>query len=130
MTYAPDPTPGQRGAIVAEFARSPEASGLTGLDPAEVTRLAGLLVEFAARIDPADLLRVSPGRIEAFLFDWLPAALRSGEAALRSGESGLVAAVVRAWAAWAARQGGTPLLTRDALARAVEEILAEYRSLR
>jgi hypothetical protein len=37
-----------------------------------------------------------------------------------------VAAVVRAWSVWAARQGGTPLLTRDALARAVDELLEAY----
>ncbi len=87
-----------------------------------VERVARLLVEFAARIDPTDLLRVSPGRVEAFLFDWLPAATRGSKP-----EPAEVVAVVRAWSAWAARQGGTPLLTRDALARSVEEILEEYQ---
>lgn len=137
---APAGAPGQREAIIAEFCRSQEASALSSVELLTVVRLAGLLVEFASLIDPADLLRVSPGRIEAFLFDWLPAALRSEPAGPESLTSASVAAaravdsvapadvaaVVRVWTAWAARQGGTPLLTRDALARAVEEILGEY----
>ena len=129
----------QREAIIAEFSRSPEAASLATIPPARVAGLAGLLLEFAARIDPDDLLRVSPGRVEAFL-DWLPAALRTksestapepaGSPAVGVADSVVpaeVAAVVRAWTAWAARQAGTALLTRDALARAVEEILADYR---
>jgi hypothetical protein len=126
LVNGPEPSPVQREAIVAEFCRSPEASALSNVDPVSVASLAGLLVEFAARIDPADLLRVSPGRIEAFLFDWLPTALRSESSPVASPA---VATIVRAWSAWASRQGGTPLLTRDALARVVEEILAEYGHL-
>lgn len=122
LINGPEPSPGQREAIIAEFVRSPEAAALSAVDPVRVSHLAGLLVEFAARIDPSDLLRVSPGRVEAFLFDWLPAALRSTVGVAPSD----VAAVVRAWSAWASRQGGTPLLTRDALARAVEQILGDY----
>lgn len=120
LINGPELSPGQRDAVVAEFCASPEALALSDVDYALRARLAGLLVEFAARIDPGDLLRVSPGRIEVFLFDWLPVALRPEPPAA------VVAAVVRAWSAWAARQGGTPLLTRDLLARAVDEILAEY----
>jgi hypothetical protein len=139
-----------REAIVAEFCRSAEAGSLSTVAPTTVAWLAGLLLEFAARIDPADLLRVSPGRVEAFL-DWLPAARRARaegaepardgaaetppEGAVASGASEVVpaevapadvAAVVRAWTAWAARQAGTPLLTRDLLANAVDEILDDY----
>src|SRR5690606_25550936 len=117
----------RREAIIAEFCRSPEAGSLSAIPPARVAGLAGLLLEFAARIDPADLLRVSPGRVGAFL-DWLPAALREwpdvestaattpagslgtpSEPALSAVAPSEVAAVVRAWAAWAARQAGTPL---------------------
>jgi hypothetical protein len=134
-----------RAAIIAEFRRSPEAGSLATVPPARVAWLAGLLLEFAARIDPTDLLRVSPGRVEAFL-EWLPANARTtpvdaqpaAPAPAGSGESPAsaapdssvapaeVAAVVRAWTAWAARQAGTPLLTRDLLVRAVDEILDDY----
>jgi hypothetical protein len=135
-----------REAIIAEFGRSPEAASLSAVPAATVAHVASLLLEFAARIDPADLLRVSPGRVEAFL-EWLPAALRGkpdgaeptastqADSSVRSSEVtavGLevgprdVAAVVRAWTAWAARQAGTPLLTRDLLAQAVDEILDDY----
>jgi hypothetical protein len=62
--------------------------------------------------------------VEAFLQDWLPAAVRSLDDA--PPPPAHIAEVVRAWAAWAARQGGTPLLTRDALARAVDELLSAY----
>ena len=119
---------------------------MSAVPAATVAHVASLLLEFAARIDPADLLRVSPGRVEAFL-EWLPAALRGkpdgaeptastqADSSVRSSEVtavGLevgprdVAAVVRAWTAWAARQAGTPLLTRDLLAQAVDEILDDY----
>jgi hypothetical protein len=126
VSSTPDVSPDRREAIIAEFARSPEAAELSSVDSFATTHLIGQLLEFAARIDPGDLLRVSPGRVEAFLFDWLPAALRPVAAQPLPSD---VAAVVRAWSAWASRQGGTPLLTRDALSRAVEEILGEYLAL-
>lgn len=122
LVNGPEPSPGQREAIIAEFVRSPEAAALAAIDPTRVAHLTGLLIEFAARIDPADLLRISPGRVETFLGDWLPAVLPPTAGVTPSD----VAAVVRAWSAWASRQGGTPLLTRDALARAVEQILGDY----
>jgi hypothetical protein len=127
VSSTPDVSSDRREAIIAEFARSPEAADLSSVDSFATTHLIGQLLEFAARIDPGDLLRVSPGRVEAFLFDWLPAALRP--AAAPPLPSPDVAAVVRAWSAWASRQGGTPLLTRDALSRAVEEILGEFVAL-
>jgi hypothetical protein len=126
LSIGPEATPGQREAVVAEFCVGAEASSLAV--PAAVAEwVARVLVDFAAQIEPSDLLRVSPGRIEAFLFDWLPVAQRSTNGAAAPDQ---VAAVVSAWSAWAARQGGTPLLTRDALARAVDEILDAYLSSR
>ena len=126
LTNDPASAPRPREAIAAEFLHTVELSAtLSSVPLASVAQVTGMLLDFAVRIDPRDLLRISPGRVEAFLLDWLPAASRA------SAESGPVppeevAAVVRAWANWAARQGGTPLLTRDALARAVDELLAAY----
>jgi hypothetical protein len=126
LSIGPEATPGQREAVVAEFCAGQEASSL-GVPALAVEQVARLLVDFASQIEPSDLLRVSPGRIEAFLFDWLPAAVR-GSANPAAPDQ--VVAVVSAWSAWAARQGGTPLLTRDALARAVDEILDAYLTSR
>lgn len=106
----------RRAAVVAEFRRSTEAQHLRQPD-----RVAQLLVEFAARLDPADLLRVSPGRLEAFLED--PATATSGIAMAE------IAEVVRAWSSWASRQAGMPMLTREALAHAVDALLDEYLHL-
>jgi hypothetical protein len=122
LSNGPDTSPRQREAIVAEFCHTVELSALASVAPASVERVAEMLVDFADRIDPRDLLRISPGRVEAFLYDWLPSAVRDVGPVAPSE----IAEVVRAWASWAARQGGTPLLTRDALARAVDEILAAY----
>jgi hypothetical protein len=128
VSNGPESSPRQRDAIVAEFCHTLEVSSTPpNAPPSTVARVADLLLDFATRIDPRDLLRVSPGRVEAFLHDWLPAASREPrQRDLGPLASEHVAEVVRAWSAWAARQGGTPLLTRDALARAVDELLDMY----
>jgi hypothetical protein len=107
----PEATQERREAVIAEFVRSPEVHGIAAPE-----RAARLIVDFTAGRDPGDLIKVSPARWEAFLFEWLPA---SGLA------SADVAGVVRAWSAWASRQSGMPLLARDELARTVDELLHE-----
>jgi len=137
LTSEHEPSAAQCDAVVSEFLRSSEAQSLTlPLSLASLAgpaapptapaarRVADLLVEFAADHDRSDLVRVSPGRVEAFLFDWLP-----GRPAERELGVGVVAAVVRAWSAWASRQAGMPLMTRDSLARAVDELLDAYLRL-
>ncbi len=124
LSNGPEASGRQREAIVAEFCHAVEFSAAPpAAPPSVVARVAELLLDFAVRIDARDPLRISPGRVEAFLHDWLPSALRTIDVAPPAAQ---IAEVVRAWAAWAARQGGTPLLTRDALGRAVDELLASY----
>jgi hypothetical protein len=115
VTAAPDAE--RRGSVAAEFLASPDAVGLAPHSMA----LAHLVVDFASERDPDDLARVSPGRWEAFLFDWLPARPVTASSAE-------TAAVVRAWSAWGSRQAGLPQTTRDELARVLDELLEEYVS--
>ncbi len=112
-------TPERREAVIGEFSRSTEASG-TGAPE----RVARLIVDFTAVRDPGDLIKVSPARWEAFLFDWLPA---SGLDATHHAD---LADVVRAWSAWASRQSGLPLLARDELARTVDDLLQDFTAAR
>ncbi|HEY7222997.1 MAG TPA: hypothetical protein VH561_05180 [Micromonosporaceae bacterium] len=124
VSNGPEASPLQRDAIVAEFCQTLElSSSLPSVAPSAVSWVAARLLDFAVRIDPRDLLRVSPGRAEAFLYDWLPAAIRDHPGAPAPE---VIGAVLRVWSAWSARQGGTPLLTRDSLARAVDEIVETY----
>ncbi len=138
LTSEVEPSAARRDAVVAEFLRSSEAQSLAlplslaslaappagSVSGAAVRSVADLLLEFAADHDPGDLVRISPGRVEAFLFDLLP-----GQPVEREVGLATIAAVVRAWSAWASRQAGMPLLTRDSLARAVDELLDAYLRL-
>jgi hypothetical protein len=108
------PSPERRSSVVVEFVSSPEAP--PGSEP--VVRL---IAEFAALRDPGDLLRVSPGRWEAFLFDFLPSSVSSASPIL-------VAAVVRAWSGWASGQIGLTLAAREELARQLDEMLVEFHA--
>jgi hypothetical protein len=109
----PEPTTERRAAVVAEFLSSPFA-------PVGASEVSQLIVEFAATHDPGDLAKVSPGRWEAFLFDWLPRypALSSSPDA--------VAEVVRAWSRWATRTSSLTEAAREHLARLLDELLEEY----
>ncbi len=125
LSNSPESAPRSREAIAAEFLHTVELSSALASVPLDsVVRVIEMILDFAVRIDPRDLLRISPGRVEAFLVDWVPVANRPPDAV----PAAHVAQVVRAWATWAARQGGTPLLTRDMLARAVEELVETYVS--
>jgi hypothetical protein len=107
----PEPTTERRAAVVAEFLSSPYA-------PVGASEVARLIVEFAAEHDPGDLSKVSPGRWEAFLFDWLPGDLTV--------DPDFVAAVVRAWSLWATRTSSLHEAAREHLARLLDELLEEY----
>ncbi len=108
-----EPTPERRDAMVIEFLQSPEAALVTA--PA-ATLVARAIVDFAATRDPGELTRVSPGRWEAFM--------SSRRVGSMDGESAF-AEVVRAWSAWASRQSGMPMLARDELATALDEMLSD-----
>ena len=110
LPVEPEPTEARRSAVVAEF-----LAGLSNSDPAAEV-VARLIVDFASAHDPGDLTRVSPGRWEVFLFEWLP----------RTVPPLIVADVVRAWSAWAAPHSGLSLAAREHLARVLEEMLTEY----
>jgi hypothetical protein len=105
----------RRSAVVSEFLS-------VGSSAAGSESVARLIVEFAARRDPGDLLRVSPGRWDAFLFDFLPSSVFSAL------PPALVASVVRAWSAWASRQIGLTLAAREELARQLDEMLVEFQA--
>ena len=114
----PEPTEARRSAVVAEFLSSLSPAQPGAFSPAEhgADAVARLIVDFAAAHDPGDLTRVSPGRWEVFLFEWLP----------RSIPPLLVADVVRAWSAWAAPHAGLSQAAREHLVRVLDEMLTEY----
>lgn len=98
----PDPVPdAEREAVVTDFLTSPEAAALpTG----GATRYcARLLVDFGADADSGRPLRVSPGKIERFLHDWVP-----GNVVLGEDDRTAMPAVVAAWARWAGSRSGLP----------------------
>ena len=109
------PGPDERQALVDEFLGSPEGRAIPDRIGAE--RIARLIAEYASAYDPVDMARVSPAKWEIFVSDWLPRRITGGPA-LRA----IIADVVRAWSAWAARRRHLAEPMRDMLSRAVEEI--------
>jgi hypothetical protein len=112
LPIEPEPTEARRSAVVAEFLAS-----ITPWQPG-ADAVARLIVDFAAAHDPGELTRVSPGRWEVFLFEWLPRSLPAPPL--------VVADVVRAWSAWAAPHSGLSLAAREHLGRVLDEMLTEY----
>jgi hypothetical protein len=109
----PPPTDEHRTAVVAQFLATLPAE----LRNAATAATADRILEHAGRYDPARLLRVSPGKWESFVFDWLP------EQNLTPGEPETLADVIRAWSRWAGQQ--LPDSARTDLATALDEILIE-----
>jgi hypothetical protein len=115
----PDPAPvaepiGDREPIVEDFLAA------SGLDDTPQTRAcARLLIEFGARTEPLDPLRVGPEKLSSFLLDWQPA-----EAELSEEEEAVLPDVVLAWARWgAARQDLTGVAVEE-LVETVHDALA------
>ena len=112
----------EREAVVADFLASPEAATLSA--GAATRRCARLVVDFGADADSGRPLRVSPGKLERFLHDWLPAAVVLDE------EDHLAAmpAVVSAWARWAGGRSGLPPEAVAEVAAVADECGSHFRS--
>jgi hypothetical protein len=91
----------EREAVVAEFLASAQAGGLPDGDAARYC--ARLLVDFGADYDDGRPLRVSPAKVEGFLYDWAPAKVM-----LDDESHDAMPAVVAAWVRWAGERTGLP----------------------
>jgi hypothetical protein len=106
----PAPVPDSwRETVVTEFLASAEARTLPAGDA--VRRSARLIVDFDADVDSGRPLRISPGKVERFLHDWLPS-----EVELDEDDLAAMPAVLSAFVRWA---GGRSDLPPEAVAEVV-----------
>ncbi|MET9302062.1 hypothetical protein [Micromonospora aurantiaca] len=125
----PAPTDEERTRLVRAFLDSPEATrfGLPEVADGELASLhfcLGLLLDHAASFPDADPMRWSPMVAELFLLDWV-----HRRAVLDMDDAAMLPRVLRAWAAYAARQRG---LSQSAAARtdeAITEMVPEFARL-
>ncbi|MEW2589169.1 hypothetical protein AB0893_02060 [Micromonospora aurantiaca] len=125
----PPPTDEERTRLVRAFLDSPEATrfGLPEVADGELASLhfcLGLLLDHAASFPDADPMRWSPMVAELFLLDWV-----HRRAVLDMDDAAMLPRVLRAWAAYAARQRG---LSQSAAARtdeAITEMVPEFARL-
>lgn len=125
----PPPTDEERTRLVRAFLDSPEAArfGLPEVADGELASLhfcLGLLLDHAASFPDADPMRWSPMVAELFLLDWV-----HRRAVLDMDDAAMLPRVLRAWAAYAARQRG---LSQSADARtdeAITEMVPEFARL-
>ncbi|MBU8858142.1 MULTISPECIES: hypothetical protein [unclassified Micromonospora] len=126
---APPLTDEERTRLVRAFLDSPEAArfGLPEVADGELASLhfcLGLLLDHAASFPDADAMRWSPMVAELFLLDWV-----HRRAVLDMDDAAMLPRVLRAWAAYAARQRG---LSQSAAARtdeAITEMVPEFARL-
>ncbi|WP_431943170.1 hypothetical protein [Micromonospora marina] len=125
----PPLTDEERTRLVRAFLDSPEAArfGLPEVADGELASLhfcLGLLLDHAASFPDADPMRWSPMVAELFLLDWV-----HRRAVLDMDDAAMLPRVLRAWAAYAARQRG---LSQSAAARtdeAITEMVPEFARL-
>ncbi|MEW2444870.1 hypothetical protein [Micromonospora marina] len=125
----PPLTDEERTRLVRTFLDSPEAArfGLPEVADGELASLhfcLGLLLDHAASFPDADPMRWSPMVAELFLLDWV-----HRRAVLDMDDAAMLPRVLRAWAAYAARQRG---LSQSAAARtdeAITEMVPEFARL-
>ncbi|MGV9763220.1 hypothetical protein [Micromonospora tulbaghiae] len=125
----PPPTDEERTRLVRAFLDSPEAArfALPEVADGELASLhfcLGLLLDHAAGFPDADPMRWSPMVAELFLLDWV-----HRRAVLDMDDAAMLPRVLRAWAAYAARQRG---LSQPAAARtdeAITEMVPEFARL-
>ena len=108
----------EREALVAEFLASSQAATLPAGDATR--RCARLVVDFGADADSGRPLRVSPGKLERFLHDWLPAEEEDDDLAA-------MPAVVSAWARWAGGRSGLPPQAVAEVAAVADECGSHFR---
>jgi hypothetical protein len=111
----------EREAVVADFLASPEAATLHAGDATR--RCARLIVDFGADADSGRPLRVSPGKLERFLHDWLPAEVALDE----DDDLAAMSAVVSAWARWAGGRSGLPPEAVAEVAAVADECASHFR---
>ncbi|WBB73573.1 hypothetical protein O7602_28560 [Micromonospora sp. WMMD1128] len=128
-TVVPPITDEERTRLVRAFLDSPESVrfGLPEVADGELASLhfcLGLLLDHAASFPDADPMRWSPMVVELFLLDWV-----HRRAVLDMDDAAMLPRVLRAWAAYAARQRG---LSQSAAARtdeAITEMVPEFARL-
>jgi hypothetical protein len=102
----------RRAALVAEFLASDEAEGLSDREAA--SRCADHIVEYGCERDFGRPLRMSPGKAETFLLDWLPR-----KVVLSPAEQHAMPHVLAAWVRWAGARAG---LDADAVGRTLDAV--------
>lgn len=112
-----DWTDERRSALVEQFLSSPVAAAFVRDEAAR--RVAHLLVEYGADEDQGRPLRVSPAKLELFLFKWLPSIGVDEDVAQT------IPLVLPAFVDWAAAHTGMTAPAREALAEAASD-LAEH----
>ncbi|PWU43617.1 hypothetical protein DLJ46_30425 [Micromonospora globispora] len=119
----------QRSVLLRGFLNSPEAArfGLDAVDGPELASLhfcLGLLLDHADSFADADPTRWSPMVAELFLLDWV-----HRRAVLDMDDAAMLPRVLRAWAAYAARQRGLPEAAARLTDEAIEEMVPEFARL-
>ncbi|PWU52482.1 hypothetical protein DLE60_31540 [Micromonospora globispora] len=119
----------QRSILLRGFLNSPEAArfGLDAVDGPELASLhfcLGLLLDHADSFADADPTRWSPMVAELFLLDWV-----HRRAVLDMDDAAMLPRVLRAWAAYAARQRGLPEAAARLTDEAIEEMVPEFARL-
>ncbi|MFG2101642.1 hypothetical protein ACIBXA_24625 [Micromonospora echinaurantiaca] len=119
----------ERTELVRRFLASPEAArfGLDSVDGPELASLhfcLSLLLDHAASFPDADPLRWSPAVAGLFLLDWV-----HRRAVLDMDDAAMLPRVLRAWAAYAARQRGLPGPAATQTDTAIEEMVPEFARL-
>lgn len=122
-------TADQRSGLLRGFLNSPDAArfGLDTVDGPELASLhfcLGLLLDHADSFQDADPLRWSPTVAELFLLDWV-----HRRAVLDMDDAAMLPRVLRAWAAYAARQRGLSEAAAHRTDEAIEEMVPEFARL-
>ncbi|SCE86306.1 hypothetical protein [Micromonospora mirobrigensis] len=128
---ATPPTPPEvdRTALVRAFLASPEATRfgldtIAGDDLASLHFCLSLLLDHAASFPDGDPMRWSPMVAELFLLDWV-----HRRAVLDMDDAAMLPRVLRAWAAYAARQRSLPARAAAETDRVIEELVGEFARL-
>jgi hypothetical protein len=116
----------ERTTLVRRFLDSSEAArfGLTHVSEAELPSLhfcISLVLDYAASFGEPDPMRWSPAVANLFLLDWV-----HRRAVLDMDDAAMLPRVTRAWAAYASRQRGLPVIAQSQTDAAIEEMIPEF----